>query len=260
MVLSFFTFTFLVIIMETVLVETETEEHQSLRNKFTSHFTTLAAALLPFVQSIPPLAIWGALMTVPIITYIALLLTSPAQFFEALFQLFFGGFLIETVVAIIGLAILSYSFIFMRLNKKEGLICSGPYSLVRHPQYFGVILFITTLSSRSYWIITNTFGMGWLGPNETIALWASTLVAYFILAKIEEMHLVKKFGQEYSDYVGSAGFVIPYIKSENKWSEILLSIVILVIIFIGLVFSSSMSMIPPSGPMPTPTDTPAPYP
>lgn len=245
--------------METVLVETEKEEQQGLRNKFTSHITTLAAAILPFVQSIPPLAIWGAMMTVPLITYIVLLLTSPAQFFEALFQLFFGGFLVETIVAILGLAFLVYSFVFMRMNKKEGLIKTGPYSLVRHPQYFGVILFITTLSSRSYWIITNTFGMGWLGPNETIALWAGTLVAYMILAKIEEMHLMKKYGEEYGDYKRSVGFVIPYIKSDSKWNELLLSIIISVIIFIGLVYSCYFNMIP-SGPMPTPTDTPAPFP
>lgn len=248
--------------METVLEESNKEESQSfsLRDKFTSHVTTLAAAVIPFAQSIPPLAIWGALMTVPLITYLGLLLTSPNYFLEALIQLFFGGFLVETVVAIIGLAILLYSFIFMRLNKKEGLIRTGPYALVRHPQYLGVILFITTLSSRSYWIITNTFGIGWLGPQETIALWLGTIVAYFALAKIEEMYLMKQFGEEYVDYSQSAGFLIPYIRSNNKWYEIILSIIIIAIIFIGLLFSFYIQMIIPSGPMPGPTDVTAPFP
>ena len=246
--------------MESVLEETKKEENHNIQDKFRSHITTLMAAVIPFVQSIPPLAIWGALMTVPLITYLIFLLTSPNSFFEALIQLFFGGFLIETFVAIIGLAILIYSFIFMRLNKKEGLIRTGPYSLVRHPQYFGVILFITTLTSISYWIITNTFGISWLGPQETIALWVGTIVAYIVLAKIEEMYLMKKFGEEYADYSRSTGFILPYINSDNKWYEIIASILILGIIFIGLVFSFYINTIIPSGPTPVPGDTTAPFP
>jgi protein-S-isoprenylcysteine O-methyltransferase Ste14 len=260
MVLFYFGCDICVIKMETVLEQTKREERPKIRDKFTSHITTLVAGILPFMQSIPPLAIWGALMTIPLITYIALLLTSPNQFFEALLQLFFGGFLIETIVAVIGLAILVYSFIFMRLNKKEGLIRTGPYSLVRHPQYFGVILFITTLTSRSYWLITNTFGIGWLSPQETIALWLGTLVAYIVLAQIEELHLMKKFGEDYSDYKRSVGFIIPYIKSENKWSEIFETLIISAIIFIGLVYSFYIHILIPRGPMPGPDHTVAPFP
>jgi protein-S-isoprenylcysteine O-methyltransferase Ste14 len=246
--------------MDNAVTETNTQEHNSIRDKFISHTTTIAAAILPFVQSIPPLAIWGALMTVPLITYFALLLTSPDTFLEALVQIFFGGFFIEMVVSVIGLAILVYSFVFIRLNRKNSLIITGPYSVVRHPQYLGIILFITTLTSRSYWIITNTFGIGWLNPVGTITLWFGTLIAYVVLAQIEELYLVKKFDEQYSDYKRSVGFLIPYIKSDNRWIEISVSILILIIIFIGLVFSFYIHLLPPSGPMPTTGDTTAPFP
>ena len=206
--------------MENMSDEVKEEKSPSLRGKFNSHITTLAASVLPFIQSIPPLAIWGGLMTVPLITYFAIMLTSPDQFFEALIQLFFEYFLIELVVAIIGFIILVYSIIFMRFNKKEGLIQTGPYSLVRHPQYLGVILFITTLSCRSYWILTHTFGIGWLQAEGTVVLYLFTLVAYIVLAKIEDLHLMNKFGEEYNDYKRSVGFIIPFTNIDNKWIEI----------------------------------------
>ncbi len=226
--------------MEHTSEEAQEEKRPSLRDEFNSHITTLAASILPFIQSIPPLALWGGLMTVPLITYFAIMLTSPNQFFEALIQLFFEHFLIELVVAIIGFIILIYSIIFMRFNKKECLIKTGPYSLVRHPQYLGVILFITTISCRSYWILTHTFGIGWLQSEGTVVLWLFTLVAYIVLAKIEESHLMNKFGEDYNDYRRSVGFIIPYTSTDNKWIEIFISILIPVVIFIALLTSANL--------------------
>jgi protein-S-isoprenylcysteine O-methyltransferase Ste14 len=213
---------------------------------FRSRITGIIAAILPLVQSIPPLWIWGGLMTIPLIGYLVLMFTSsPLNFFGALFGLFFGGFIWELAIAAIGLVMLVFSIVHLRKEKKSGLVRTGPYGLVRHPQYFGVILFTLTLTTRSYWILTNTFGMGVLGPNETLAVWFVTLLAYMILAGVEELHLGKVFGVDYQDYRRDVGFMMPYLKTKNRGLEILISFVVLALILFGVVYLNSAILSPP---------------
>ncbi|MFX1416685.1 MAG: methyltransferase family protein, partial [Promethearchaeota archaeon] len=197
------------------------------------------------VQSIPPLWVWGGLMTIPLISYLALMFTSsPLNFFTALFTLFFGGFIWELIIAAIGLVMLVFSIVHLRRGKKAGLVRTGPYGLVRHPQYLGVVLFTLTLTTRSYWILTNTFGMGLLSPTETLAVWFVTLLAYMILAGVEEFHLGKVFGVDYQDYQRDVGFMIPYLKTENRGLEILISFVALAAILFGVVYLNSIVLSP----------------
>ncbi|MFW9845939.1 MAG: methyltransferase family protein, partial [Candidatus Thorarchaeota archaeon] len=171
-----------------------------------------------------PLTAWGALMIIPFIGYIALLFTSsPMQFIEALALVFFGGFLWEQIIAIFGISILVYSFIHMRLTRRDGLITSGPYRIVRHPQYLGVVSFTLTLTTRSYWIAKNTFGMSWISPETTVAIWIGTLFAYNGLAIIEELHLTEVYSLAYHEYRKETGFLIPWVKSENRVFEVMLS-------------------------------------
>lgn len=210
-----------------------------------SRASSIIAAILPFAQSIPPLTAWGALMTVPLIGYIALLFTSsPLQFVEAIVLVFFGGFPWEQILAVLGISILVYSFVHMRLTKKEGLITSGPYRFVRHPQYLGVVLFTLTLTTRSYWIAKNTFGMSWISPETTVVIWIGTLFAYITLAIIEELHLTKTFGLEYAEYRLRTGFLLPAMKSQNRGLEVILSVLIPIITLVGIIF-----LAPPFPPM-----------
>jgi len=213
---------------------------------FRSRITGIIAAILPLLQSIPPLWIWGGLMTIPLISYLALMFTSsPLNFFAALFTLFFGGFIWELTIAAIGLVVLIFSIVYLRRGKKAGLVRTGPYALVRHPQYLGVILFTLTLTTRSYWIITHTFGMSFLGPNETLAVWFVTLLVYMILAGVEELHLGKVFGVDYQDYRRDVGFILPYLKTDSRGLEILVSFVVLVLILFGLVYLNDVILSPP---------------
>jgi len=212
---------------------------------FRPRITGIIAAILPLIQSIPPLWIWGGLMTIPLINYLVLMFTSsPLNFFAAIFSLFFGGFIWELVIAATGLVMVAFSIVHLRREKKAGLVRTGPYGLVRHPQYLGVILFTLTLTTRSYWIITNTFGMSFLGPNETLAVWFVTLLAYLILASIEELHLGKVFGVDYQNYRRDVGFMVPYLKTENRGLEVLVSFVVLALIILGVVYLNTVFLFP----------------
>lgn len=204
-----------------------------------SRASSIVAALLPFAQSIPPLTAWGGLMTIPLVSYAALLFTSsPSQFFEAIYLVFFGGFVWEQIIAFLGLGILLYSVVHMRLAKKEGLITSGPYGFVRHPQYLGVVLFTLTLTTRSYWIGKNTFGVSWISPELTVVIWFGTLFAYIALALVEELHLSKVFASEYEQYKERTGFLFPFGNSRNRGLEIILSVLVPALILAAILFLS----------------------
>jgi protein-S-isoprenylcysteine O-methyltransferase Ste14 len=204
-----------------------------------SRASSIVAALLPFAQSIPPLTAWGALMTIPFISYIALLFTSsPSQFIEAIVLIFFGGFLWEQAIAFLGLSILVYSVVHMRMAKKEGLITSGSYGLVRHPQYLGVVLFTLSLTTRSYWIAKNTFGRSWIPPEATVVIWFGTLFAYVILALVEELHLIKMFASEYEEYREETGFMIPFVTTRSRILEIIFSVLIPALILFAILLAA----------------------
>ena len=204
-----------------------------------SRASSIVAALLPFAQSIPPLTAWGGLMTIPLVSYAALLFTSsPSQFFEAIYLVFFGGFVWEQIIAFLGLGILLYSVVHMRLTKKEGLITSGPYGFVRHPQYLGVVLLTLTLTTRSYWIGKNTFGVSWISPELTVVIWFGTLFAYIALALVEELHLSKVIASEYEQYKERTGFLFPFGNSRNRGLEIILSVLVPALILAAILFLS----------------------
>jgi protein-S-isoprenylcysteine O-methyltransferase Ste14 len=220
-------------------LESEAEREPSTQATRQLRASSIIAAILPFVQSIPPLTIWGGLMTIPFISYIALLFTSsPFQFIEATVLIFFGGYPWEQIIAILGIGILVYSVVHMRKAKKEGLIKSGPYSLVRHPQYLGVVLFTLALTTRSYWIGKNTFGRSWISPELTVVIWFGTLFAYVILSLVEELHLSKTFSSEYEDYREETGFLVPFVRTRNRTLEILLSVMIPALLIAAIILAA----------------------
>ena len=205
----------------------------------------LAGWLMLLFQSVPALFIWGGLMTLPFALYLIVMFFSFGQvevplvtergnfyFLEALEVFFFGGNRIpEMIVSFTGLFILLYSMLFLRIRKPEGLVRSGPYKFVRHPQYLGVIVFTANLTSRCF---RETLGdVGWIGPELTVSLWFATLIAYIALASTEEKHLSHKFGAQYDEYREDVAFIFPYMKTKRRSLEVVITLVASVLLMFG---------------------------
>jgi len=185
----------------------------------------VAGYLVPLVQSVP--GAWTGLMTLPFATYLITIFANlPVNLPRALFELFSPFSILEKTFVISGLLILVYSVAYLWMKKKEGLVTSGPYRLVRHPQYLGMILSTLGFTSWSVWILNNTFGIGFLSPSQTIGVWFIELFAYILLAIIEEQHLSRKYAESFQNYKRQVPFFIPFLKTRRIALDLLIAILI----------------------------------
>jgi protein-S-isoprenylcysteine O-methyltransferase Ste14 len=145
----------------------------------------------------------------------------------------------EKALVIVGLFILIFSAVYLRAMKKEGLVTSGLYRLIRHPQYLGMTLSTLGLTSWSVWVLQNTFGIGFLSPLQTMGVWFIELAAYIVLASIEEMFLFKNFGECFENYRTQVPFMIPLVKTKRRSIDILSSILVPTILLLVLIFSNN---------------------
>ena len=105
------------------------------------------------------------------------------------------------VMTISGLAILGGLIVigvaWKQIHKaKGGMVTSGLYRLVRHPQYFGIFL------------ITVGFLIQW--PTIiTAAMWPVLAVMYYRLARREEKGMLAEFGERYFKYKQVVPMFIP---------------------------------------------------
>jgi protein-S-isoprenylcysteine O-methyltransferase Ste14 len=103
---------------------------------------------------------------------------------------------IGTALSIIGITMIAIGW--TQLHRARGLITSGLYQHIRHPQYTGIFLF--TLGWILHW------------PSFiTIVLWPILAGAYVWLAKQEEKQTVEEFGNAYIEYTKKTKRFIPNI-------------------------------------------------
>jgi len=188
-----------------------------------------AGYLVLLVQSLPALGPWVGLMTLPFVTYLIVFFTNlPVSLVDVL-SAFFAPFpilILERVFIIVGFFLLVYSVAYLRMERKKGVVTSGPYRLVRHPQYLGMILSTLGLTSWSVWILNNTFGVGFLSASQTIGVWFIELFAYILLALVEELFLSRNYGEIFDDYKSKVPFLIPFLRINRKDLDVLVSILI----------------------------------
>lgn len=195
--------------------------------------------LIPLVQQIPPLGVYAGLMTLPVLLYLVALFSQlPMSFIDAVrafLERALGspGAVLTNLVIVVGLALVLYSCVYLYWHRKQGLVTTGPYRFIRHPQYTGFLLFTLGLTAWSYWLLSVTFGVGWLTPEGTIALWYAELCAYIVLALIEESYLSKQFGDGYAAYKGKVPSFLPLGRASRL--DILLSIAIFSLVLFGII-------------------------
>ncbi|UCH02212.1 MAG: isoprenylcysteine carboxylmethyltransferase family protein [Candidatus Bathyarchaeota archaeon] len=196
-------------------------------DKNNARFLRIAGYLVPLVQSLPSLGVWTGLMTLPLASYLVIMFTNlPLSLLNASSTFFTPFNILEKALIVTGLAVLVYSMAYLRLKKKGQLVTSGPYRLVRHPQYLGLILITLGFTSWSVWILNNTFGIGFLSSSQTITVWFIELLAYILLAYVEELYLSRKYRESFESYKSQTPLLIPFLKTNSKHRSILVSILI----------------------------------
>ncbi len=119
---------------------------------------------------------------------------------------------IEFLIFGIGLYLFLWGVILIakaRLNK-TGLVQTGPYKYMRHPQHLGLILMSLCISLYIPWSIDEFIRIG------EIVSWSFFSLVLIILSDFEDKKLAKKFGEKFHQYRSSTGFFFPRIINKDK--------------------------------------------
>ena len=113
---------------------------------------------------------------------------------------------IADIIAGIGLILLLWSRVVLGRNWSAGvvlkehhqLIQEGPYALIRHPIYTGLLMLFLGEAV-------------WYGSIAFFLLFVAVSFAFYLKAKTEEEFLAKHFPQEYPHYKARTKMLIPYV-------------------------------------------------
>ena len=119
---------------------------------------------------------------------------------------------IEIIVFGIGLCLFVWGVILIakaRINK-TGLVKTGPYKYIRHPQHLGIIMMSLCISLYIPWSNDEFIRIG------EIISWSFFSLVLIIMSDFEEKNLTKTFKDEFNQYRKSTGFFFPRIIRINK--------------------------------------------
>ncbi len=101
---------------------------------------------------------------------------------------------VGTLLSLAGVALIAVGW--QQIHGATGLVTSGLYRWIRHPQYSGILLF--TLGWILHW------------PSLiTLLLWPVLIAAYVWLARLEERQALAEFGEAYRSYAAGTKRFIP---------------------------------------------------
>lgn len=187
-----------------------------LLNKIKEGILKVIGYLVPVFQYIPNAYIWKGIMSIPLISYLIAFLSYPnIAILDFGFFFFYGA--PWSYLAIFGGIFFLYSFFYQHFNRKK-LITKGPYKYLRHPQYLGVIIMTLGLTL----ICLNTTP---IYPFEQdlhhdkswiLFIWIAEALIYVLLAKIEDLSLKAKYGEEFLDYASKVPLMFPIINLNKE--------------------------------------------
>jgi protein-S-isoprenylcysteine O-methyltransferase Ste14 len=180
-----------------------------IKSKLISVFTWISSLLVPIYQYIPCTAIWFGIMSVPLISYLIFFFQYPHILIS---DIAFAFDNYEIYIILSGLIMYGYSLTYQITHRKQ-LIQTGPYKYVRHPQYLAIIIMtfgMTLLIFKTGPIIN--FNLAIDSYIFIFLIWICELLAYILLAKIEEYALKNKYGDAFLKYVNEVAFMIPFLK------------------------------------------------
>jgi protein-S-isoprenylcysteine O-methyltransferase Ste14 len=139
---------------------------------------------------------WVAIFSVPIVfAKMGIALLPDWVYFVGILLMFGGIAFRQYAIAVLG----RYFSGVIGVQKEQKVVESGPYRLIRHPSYTGVLIFL-------------------VGMGVALQSWAAALlnVVIFALAYgyrifIEEKVLIRELGTSYVEYMRRTKRVIPYI-------------------------------------------------
>ena len=193
------------------------QKKNRIKNKFVSISTSISSFLIPIFQYVPCTAIWFGIMSVPVITYIALFFQNPGIL---LYDLRFLFRIPGTYIALVGFTFYIYALVFQISHRKQ-LIRKGPYRFVRHPQYLAFIVMtfgMTLVAFQTSPIVDfNPFNIS--SYSIILFIWIVEVLAYVILGKIEDIALKSKYRDEYLKYANKVPFMFPVLRLNKKKDE-----------------------------------------
>ncbi|TET19802.1 DUF1295 domain-containing protein [Candidatus Bathyarchaeota archaeon] len=194
---------------------------KSIDRKVRHIIQTLISAFLFLFQYIPVSGPWFGLMIFPLAAYIFGFFWSLPEFRgdQIYLLLFSPRLMFGRVVAVAGFVI--FLIALVQFLKEQGtLITGGLYSVVRHPQYFGITVMTLGISMMSLQFAG--------GHAEVLYVWLIQVFGYVLLAGYEERHLLMEYEREYQRYRQKVSFIFPAPRL-NKIPEPLFSLAIALI-------------------------------
>lgn len=182
----------------------------NIRETVQSTIFNITSIVIPILQYVPCASIWFGIMSIPLISYLILFFQYP-DILQHDFQFFLGYE--GTIIAFLGLGLYLYCLIF-HLSHRKQLMRTGPYKIIRHPQYLAFILMtlgLTVICFQTYPILE--FDSPFMNPYLFIFyIWLLEVVAYIVLGAIEDLALKAKYRDEFIEYKHKVPFIIPFLK------------------------------------------------
>jgi len=166
-----------------------------------------------------------SVMAIPILSYLTYLLMGQANPEREIQVLFFAKeFVVGRTIALVGFAVLSIAGAQFLLNRSKGLglIRTGLYSRIRHPQFMGIAIIAIGLTVMVFTLET-------VNQPQIIGMWLIQTLGYIGIARYEEAHLLKRFGESFRQYKRDIPFMFP-IKCPTRIPETLFTILIAALI------------------------------